>query len=65
VPSKGEFHPSLLSERDGARQFAILVHALCWVQAERSIRRLSAATAQQRQDIAEVTSDPAILIMEF
>ncbi len=40
---------------DGARQFAILVHALCWVHMERGIRRLKGVTAQQRFEIEEVT----------
>ena len=31
---------------DGAKQFAILVHALCWVHMERSLRRLNGVTAQ-------------------
>jgi hypothetical protein len=54
---EGGVSPQLIVLSDGARQFAILVHALCWVHAERGIRRLPGATAQQRQDIAEVTSD--------
>jgi hypothetical protein len=54
---EGGVSPQLIVLSDGARQFAILVHALCWVHAERSIRRLPGATAQHRQDIAEVTSD--------
>ncbi len=36
---------------DGAKQFAILVHALCWVHMERSLRRLNGVTTQQRQEI--------------
>ncbi len=56
MPSKGSF-PELVVLSDGARQFAILVHALCWARMERGIRRLPGATAQHRQDIAEVTSD--------
>jgi len=39
---------------DGARQFAILVHALCWVHAERGIRRLKGVTAQQLIEIESV-----------
>ena len=39
---------------DGAKQFAILVHALCWVHMERSLRRLNGVTAQQRQEIEQV-----------
>ena len=38
----------------GARQFAILVHALCWVHAERALRRLSGNTSCHRQNIEEM-----------
>ena len=34
---------------DGAPQFNVLVHALCWVHAERALRRLQGNTSQQRQ----------------
>ena len=54
---EGGVSPELVVLSDGARQFSILVHALCWVHAERGIRRLSGATDQQRQNIAEVTKD--------
>jgi hypothetical protein len=36
---------------DGAGQFNVLVHALCWVHAERALRRLPGNTARQRQNI--------------
>ncbi len=49
--------PDLILLSDGAKQFAILVHALCWIHMERSIRRLSGVTAQQRQEIEEIQSD--------
>ncbi len=39
---------------DGAKQFALFVHALCWVHMERSLRRLNGVTAQQRQEIEQV-----------
>jgi hypothetical protein len=39
---------------DGARQFNVLCHGLCWVHAERSLRRLSGDTGRQRQNIAEM-----------
>lgn len=41
--------PEMIILSDGAKQFAIFVHALCWVHMERGIRRLSGVTAQQRQ----------------
>jgi uncharacterized coiled-coil protein SlyX len=48
--------PDLILLSDGAKQFAILVHALCWVHMERSIRRLNGVTVQQRQEIEEIQS---------
>ncbi len=39
---------------DGARQFNVLVHALCWIHAERALRRLPGHTARQRQNIEEI-----------
>ena len=39
---------------DGARQFNVLCHGLCWVHAERGLRRLQGDTQQQRQNIAEM-----------
>jgi len=39
---------------DGARQFNVLVHALCWVHAERALRRLPGNTARQRQNIEDM-----------
>ncbi|NEO74434.1 MAG: transposase [Moorea sp. SIO3H5] len=39
---------------DGAGQFNLLVHALCWIHAERSIRKLEGSTARFRQNIDEV-----------
>lgn len=46
--------PEMIILSDGAKQFAILVHALCWVHAERGIRRLKGVTAQQRRESEEV-----------
>ena len=39
---------------DGAGQFNILRHGLCWVHAERSLRNLQGSTQLQRDNIAEV-----------
>lgn len=46
--------PDLIVLSDGAKQFAILVHALCWIHMERGIRRLPGVTAIHRQEIEEV-----------
>ncbi|MBE9141556.1 transposase [Nodosilinea sp. LEGE 07088] len=39
---------------DGAGQFKLLHHGLCWVHAERALRRLAGSTAQHRLNIAEM-----------
>lgn len=39
---------------DGAGQFNVLIHALCWVHAERVLRRLQGNTKQQRINLAEM-----------
>ncbi len=39
---------------DGAGQFNMFVHALCWVHAERALRRLPGNTARQRQNIEQM-----------
>ena len=49
--------PDLIILSDGAKQFAILVHALCWIHMERGIRRLPGVTAQHRQEIQAVQDD--------
>lgn len=49
--------PDLIILSDGAKQFAILVHALCWVHMERGIRRLPGNTAKHRQQIEAVQAD--------
>ena len=46
--------PETIILSDGAKQFAIGIHALCWIHMERSIRRLHGVTAGQRQEISEV-----------
>ena len=47
-----DMHLRLLS--DGAGQFNVFVHALCWVHAERALRRLQGNTARQRQNIEQM-----------
>ena len=46
--------PKLIVLSDGAKQFALLVHALCWIHMERSLRRLNGMTAQHRREIEQV-----------
>ena len=47
-----DIHLKILS--DGAPQFNILIHALCWIHAERALRRLSGENPQQRQNIEQM-----------
>jgi len=42
---------------DGAGQFAILLHALCWVHAERLVHKLIPLNDQQRQDQQQVRGE--------
>lgn len=46
--------PSLGLLSDGARQFCLFTHALCWVHAERGLRKLSGSTAEFRDNIEVV-----------
>ena len=50
----GELSVPLRILSDGAGQFNILQHGLCWVHAERSLRRLQGNTSTQRDNIAEI-----------
>ena len=49
--------PNLIILSDGAKQFALLSHALCWIHMERGIRRLQGVTTQQRTEIDQVLDD--------
>ncbi|NEQ62552.1 MAG: transposase, partial [Moorea sp. SIO4A1] len=51
---EGGVSQKLVILSDGAGQFNLLVHALCWVHAERAIRKLEGSTAVFRQNIEEV-----------
>ena len=48
------FNPELVILSDGAGQFAILLHALCWIHAERLIHKLIPVNELQRAAIAKV-----------
>jgi len=47
-------NPDLVIVSDDAGQFDILVHALCWIHAERSIKKLVGFNDAQREAVAEV-----------
>lgn len=51
------FNPDLVIVSDGAGQFAILLHALCWIHAERLIHKLIPINDMQRQAIALVRDE--------
>lgn len=44
---------SLILLSDGAKQFCLLTHALCWIHAERGLRKLSGSTAEFRANIED------------
>lgn len=48
------FSPALAIVSDDAGQFNILLHALCWVHAERLVHKLIPLNDQHREDIARV-----------
>lgn len=47
-------HPELAVVSDGAGQFDILTHGLCWVHTERLVHKLIPANDQQRQEQARL-----------
>lgn len=51
------FNTELIIVSDGAGQFAILLHALCWVHAERLIHKTIPLNDQHREDIAKVRDE--------
>ncbi len=51
------FSPELVIVSDGAGQFAILLHALCWVHAERLVHKLIPLNERHRQDQERVRSE--------
>ncbi len=59
------FNPELVILSDGAGQFAILLHALCWIHAERLIHKLIPVNDQQRQAIALVRDQVWTLYAEL
>ena len=51
------FSPELAIISDGAGQFAILLHALCWVHAERLVHKLIPLNERHRQDQERVRGE--------
>ena len=50
------FNRDLVIVSDDAGQFNILLHALCWIHAERTIKRLIGLTEEQRQAVEDSRS---------
>jgi len=50
-------NPELVIVSDDAGQFDILVHALCWIHAERSITKLVGFNEAQREVLAQVRTE--------
>jgi hypothetical protein len=48
------FNPNLAIISDGAKQFAIFLHGLCWIHAERLVHKLIPMNALRREDIERV-----------
>jgi hypothetical protein len=51
IIKNGTTNPDLAIISDGAGQFDVLLHALCWIHAERPIRKLTGHTAAQRESL--------------
>jgi hypothetical protein len=47
-------NPELVIVSDDAGQFAVLLHALCWIHAERAINKLVGFTDAQREALAQI-----------
>lgn len=48
------FNPDLAIISDGARQFNVLMHGLCWVHTERLIKKLVGFDDKQRSDLTKI-----------
>ena len=59
------FNPELAIISDGAGQFAIGLHALCWIHAERLIHKLIPVNDAQRQGVALVREQLWILYADL
>jgi len=56
VLERGVSNPNLIIVSDGAGQFDVLLHALCWIHAERAIRKLVGFNDAQREALEEIRS---------
>lgn len=49
--------PDIVIVSDDAGQFNILLHALCWIHAERSLDKIVAHTERERQDLESIQDE--------
>lgn len=56
VLERGVINPNLIIVSDGAGQFDVLLHAMCWIHAERAIRKLVGFNDAQREALVEIRS---------
>jgi hypothetical protein len=54
IVERGHINPELVIVSDEAGQFAVLLHALCWIHAERGINKLVGYTDAQREALEEI-----------
>jgi hypothetical protein len=54
IVENGLINPGLVIVSDEAGQFAVLLHALCWIHAERGINKLVGYTDAQRKALEEI-----------
>lgn len=62
---EGDVHPDLAIMSDDAGQFAVLVHALCWVHAERVLSKLVGIDDAQRDALERVRTEVWALYREL
>jgi len=56
ILERGDIHPDLVIVSDDAGQFDVLLHALCWIHAERSIHKLVGFNDAQRDALEQIRS---------
>lgn len=54
IVQNGLINPELVIVSDEAGQFAVLLHALCWIHAERAINKLVGFTDAQREALEQI-----------
>jgi hypothetical protein len=57
IHEHGSLNPDLVILSDDAGQFDVMLHALCWIHAERSINKLVGFNDGQREALAEMRTE--------